>query len=135
MPGGDAGGDEQPGQPLGRGLGSALAQRVEEGADDRDPFAPVVGEQPERAADVQHDDEGKPEGLRFGLRLDQRVPAEQAREEDRVPEARDREELGDSLEHAEDDRLEVGDRFQSRISLPVPRRCRRGSFVVFIKGR
>ena len=42
-----------------------VPQRVEEGAHDLDPVAPVVEQQPERAADVEHHDERQPEGLRF----------------------------------------------------------------------
>ena len=37
------------------------------------------------------------------------VPAEQARQDDAVPEARDRKELGDALQEPEDDRLGIRD--------------------------
>ena len=37
------------------------------------------------------------------------VPAEEAREDDAVPEARDREQLGDALQQPENDRLRVRD--------------------------
>ena len=65
----DARDDDQPRQPLVARLGAARAQRVEERADDFHPVAPVVDQQAERAADVQHHDERQPEGLRFGLRM------------------------------------------------------------------
>ena len=78
--------------------------------DDVDPVAPEVDQQADGAADVQHDDEREPERLRLGLARDQRVPAEQRREQDRVAEARDREELADPLQQAEHDRLERADR-------------------------
>ena len=45
------------------------------------------------------------------------VPAEQARQDDAVPEARDRKRLGDALERAEDRPLEVGDGVHERLRL------------------
>ncbi len=89
---------------------AALGQRVEEGAHDLHPVAAVVEQQPERAADVQHHHERQPERLRLRLRIDELVPAEQGREQHRVAEAGDREQLGHALEDAEHDRLEVAER-------------------------
>ena len=108
-PGGNARDDDQPRQTLGAGLYPARGERVKEGADDPHPFAPIEVQQPERAADVEHHHERQPEGFLFGLRVNQLVPAEQRREQDRVPEARDREQLGGALQDSEHDRLEVRD--------------------------
>ncbi len=109
-PRGDARGDDQPREPLGGVLDAALAERAEERAHDLHPVAPVVRQQAQRAADVQHHHERQPEGLRLRLRVDQPVPPEQRREQHRVPEARDREQLGHALQDPEHDRLEVADR-------------------------
>ncbi len=106
----DARDDDQPRHPLVDRLGAAGRQRVEERADDFDPVAPVEDQQAERAADVQHHDEREPERLGFGLQLHEVVPAEQRREQHRVAEAGDREQLGHALQNAEHDRLEVADR-------------------------
>jgi hypothetical protein len=51
---------------------------------------------------------GDQEGEEVGLVLVE-IPAEQLREDDRVAEARDREELGDALDEADHDCLEVRD--------------------------
>ena len=108
-PDGDAGDDDQPCQPLCRGIDTPLAERPEERPDDLEPGAPEVDQQSDRAADMQHHDERKPR--RFGLRLppDDVVPPEQGWKQHRVPEARDREQLGDSLQGTEHDRLEARD--------------------------
>ena len=50
-----------------------------------------------------------PRRLRLRLPLDDVVPAEQGRPQNRVPEARDREQLSRPLEHPQDDRLERRD--------------------------
>ena len=101
--------DDQPRQPLGRCLDPPLVERPEERRDDRDPLAPEVDEQPDRATDVEHDHEGQPRRFGLGLPGHDVVPPEQVGEDHRVTEARDREQLGHSLEHAEHDRLTVGD--------------------------
>ena len=65
---------------------------------------PEEAEQDERGGEVRRDEEG--EEVRVVL-VD--VPAEQARQDHAVAEARDREELGDALQQAEHDRLPVRD--------------------------
>ena len=117
-PGGNARHDDQPRQPLGARPRAARGQRVKERAHDQHPVASVVEQQPQRAADVQHHHERKPERLRLRLRVDQPVPAEQRREQHRVPEARDREQLGRALQSAQHDRLKVGDRRGSIVASP-----------------
>jgi hypothetical protein len=48
------------------------------------------------------------------------VPAEQARRDDRVAEARDREQLGHALQQPKHDRLKVGDRMHdSQLGRPA----------------
>ena len=58
---------------------------------------------------MQTDDERQVRRLRARRLLGQRPsPAEPGRHQDRVAEARDREQLGEALDDADDDRLEVG---------------------------
>ena len=107
----DAGRDgadhEQPAQArvdiVGRDL--AVAQRAQQAR--RDP-PPVVEEDPEehdRGRQVGGDQEGQEVVV---VLMD--VPAEQARQDDRVAQAGDREGLGDALQQAQDDGLQVRDR-------------------------
>ena len=70
--------DDQPDQALGARLDPPRRQRVEKGADQLDPVAPVVRQQPQRTADVQHHHQRQPERLRLRLRVHQAVPAEQS---------------------------------------------------------
>jgi hypothetical protein len=79
----------------------------------RDPVAPEVDQQPDRASDVEHDHEGQPRRLGLGLPDDDVVPAKQRREQNRVSQAGDREQLGGALEDAEHDRLEGADQVGS----------------------
>ncbi len=74
-----------------------------------EPVPPEVGKQSQGAPDVEHDHEAEPVGLRLGLRNDQRVPAEKRGVNDRMAKARNREQLGNSLQNAEDYRLKVTD--------------------------
>ncbi len=136
------------------GVDPACRARREEAFDDPHPGRPVVDQQRERGGDVQRHQEGEVEGLARGLGLGQVVPAEQFGQEHRVAEARDRHELGDTLEEADHDRLEVADhrsdfpaapaspvrgrvatRAKARAerpacrSMPRTRRARRRSFV------
>ena len=108
-PGGDGRDDEQPGHPFVGCLEPPRAQRVEEAADDPDPVGAEVDEQRDRGRDVQRDDEREVERLVGRLRVHEIVPAEPRRDEHRVAEARDREQFGDALEHADHDRLEVAE--------------------------
>ena len=85
-------------------------ERVEERARRSAPSPARNSQQPQRAADVEHHHQSKPEGFLFGLRLDELVPPEQRRKEHRVPKARDREQLAHALQHAQHDRLEVAER-------------------------
>ena len=94
----DRGGDDQPRQPLGRRLDLPLRSVAKNARMICHPVAPEVDQQPDRAAHVQHHHEREPRGLGLGLPGDDVVPAEQGREEHRVPEARDREQLGRALE-------------------------------------
>ncbi len=78
-------------------------------ADDLDPVAQEEQQQHERRREVRGDEEREEELV---VLVD--VPAREPRQDHRVPEARDRERLGDALRQAEDDRLEVGDRMMHR---------------------
>ena len=55
-----------------------------------------------RGRDVQCDDEREVERLALRLCVHEVVPPDPRREEHRVPQARDREELGHTLQHADD---------------------------------
>jgi hypothetical protein len=114
----DRGDDDQPGQALVGVAGDEApgAQRrtdgAQEAADDADPVLAEEHEQRDRGGAVQRDDVGQVERrLARGLRGlgDQRLPAsaEPRRHEDRVPEARDREQLGDALDDGDDDGLQI----------------------------
>jgi hypothetical protein len=65
---------------------------------------PEESEEDERRGEVSGDQEGEEEVV---VLVD--VPAEETRKDNRVAEARDREELGESLKEAERNGLEVGD--------------------------
>src|SRR5262249_49269062 len=71
---------------------------------DPHPVVPEEAEQHEGGREVGRDEEGEEVLV---VLVD--VPAEQAREDDAVPEARDREELGDALQEPQDDRLGIRD--------------------------
>ena len=101
--------DEEPSQPLGRRRYGAGPDRVHQARNDGRPVAPEEGDEGERRAHVQGHDEGEPERLGLALGGDQVVPTEQRREDHRVAEARDREELAHALKDPEHDRLRVGD--------------------------
>ena len=69
-----------------------------------------VHEQRDRGRDVQRDDEREVERLARRLRASRDVSQpEPRRDQHRVAEARDREQLGDALQQADHDRLEVAD--------------------------
>ena len=108
MPGRDRADDEQPAEArvavAGRDL--PVAQRAAEAARRSAPSrSRKKPKQDERGRQVRRDQEGQEVVV---VLVD--VPAEQPRQDDGVPEARDRERLGDPLEEPQDDRLEVGDR-------------------------
>ena len=82
-----------------------------------DPVAPEVDQQGQRRRDVEPDEEGEVERLVGRLRAPRGCASrDSSGEEHRVPEARDREQLGDALEHADDDGLEVAEHG----CIPVP---------------
>ena len=83
---------------------SRSRERPAEALDDPHPVAPEEAEQDERGGEVGRDEEG--DVVRVVL-VD--VPAEELRQDHRVAEARDREELRDALERPEDDRPGVRD--------------------------
>ena len=70
----------------------------------------VEDEEPERGADVQSDEKDEEERLLDALAADEIVPAKQGGHEHAVSEARHGEELGDPLNEAHDDGLEVTQR-------------------------
>ncbi len=110
-PRGDGADDEQPPEP---GVDVVLAdlahpQRAQDALDDQDPVAQEEQQQHQRRGEVGGDEEREEVGS--GL-VD--VPAQQPRQHDRVPEARDRERLSDPLGEAENHRLEVGDQVVHR---------------------
>src|SRR5919197_1308932 len=106
QPGGDRADDEQPREPrvgvAGRDL--PVAQAAPKAAEDAPPLRQEEEEEHQRSREVRGDQEG--EEIRLLL---VQVPAEQLREDDRVAEARDREQFGDALQQADHDRLEVAD--------------------------
>ena len=113
-PGRDRADDDHPAEP---GVGvagpiGAPAQRAAEPAEDPLPVVEEEEEEDDRRGAVGGDQEGEEE---FVVLVD--VPAEQRGAITRVAEAGDRERLGDPLQGAEDDRLEVGDRFHRRATL------------------
>jgi hypothetical protein len=73
------------------------------------PFLEEHEEEDDRRGQVRRHEEGQEVVV---VLVD--VPAQQARQDDRVAEARDRERLGDTLQQPEDDRLSVGDRMHGR---------------------
>ena len=80
------------------------------GRDEPQPVAPEVDQQREQRRDVEHHAEREA--------LDERVvPAQQGRDDDQVPGARDRQELGQPLHDPEHDRL---DELVHGVSLSAP---------------
>ena len=108
-PGRDGRDDEQPGHAFVGRLESAGSQCAEEAADDAHPVGAEVDEQRDRGRDVQRDDEREVERLVGGLGAHEVSQPSQAGIEHRVAEARDREQLGDALQQADHDRLEVAE--------------------------
>jgi hypothetical protein len=113
--------------------------RAGPGADyDHHPVAPEVGMSSPKAlptwsmtTNPSQCDSG------LGLGNDERVPPEQRGVNDRVPEARDREQLGNSLQNAEHYRLKVADvqRRDARAGGGWPRVWRECSQHVGVKGQ
>ena len=101
----------------------------------RDPVAPEVDQQADGAADVEHDHEGQPRRLGLGLPDDDVVPAKQGREQHRVAQAGDREQLGGALQDAEDDRLEGADQVVRRLRRWSSGRATADRLAVEITGR
>src|SRR5207247_7873103 len=98
--------DEQPAE-LGVGIAgvdAAVAQRTADALEDPHPVAPEEAEQDERGREMRRDEEGEEVLV---VLMD--VPTEQARQDDAVPEARNRKELGDALQEPEDDRPRIRD--------------------------
>src|SRR5205085_197484 len=104
----------------------AVAEAAPEAAQDPDPVTPEEDEQDDRRGEVRRDEEGEEVGV---VLVD--VPAQDARQDDAVAEARDREELGHALEQAEDHGLPVGDQRRERDPLSSARgpsaACRSGT--------
>ena len=105
--GGDARDDQQPRHPLVGRLELPAPERVEERPNDADPVVAEVHEQRDRRGDMERNDECQVEGLAGGLRVDEMIPTEPGRYEHGMPQAGDREQLGDALEQADHDRLEI----------------------------
>jgi hypothetical protein len=94
-PGRDRPDDEQPAE-LRVGVArvdAAVAERAPDALDDPHPVVPEEAEQDERRREMGRNEEGEEVLV---VLVD--VPAEQAREDHAVPEARDREELGHALQ-------------------------------------
>lgn len=72
-------------------------------------MAPEVNQQPRGGGDMQTDEETEGRGLGLRLRFDQVIPAKDRRRDHRLTQARDREELGDALDKAHHDGLDVRD--------------------------
>src|SRR5581483_7431166 len=82
----------------------AVADAAAEAAEDPHPVVPEEAEEDERRRQVRRDEERQEERV---VLVD--VPAEELREDDAVPVARDREELGHPLQQSEGGRLAVRD--------------------------
>ena len=96
----DGADDQQPAE-LGVGVVGAdlaLRQRARRGRRRSSPVAPEEAEQDERRRQMRQHEE-RQEGI--AAPVDR--PVQDRRDEDRVPEARNREQLGDPLQRAEDD--------------------------------
>ncbi len=107
MPAGTVPIDQQPAEPrVGvPGGDAAVAQRAAEPAEDPLPVLEEEEKEDDRRSAVGGDEEGEEVVV---VLVD--VPAEGLGHDHGVAEAGDREGLGDALDQAEDDRLQVGDR-------------------------
>src|SRR5947207_15381253 len=103
-----------PRMPLPSGVGSLELAGAQEAAHDADPVGAEEPEERERGGDVQRDHEREIERLALRLRPDDLVPAEPRRDQHRMPETRDREELGDALDEPDHDGLEVAEHGRRR---------------------
>ena len=117
---GDGGDDQEPGQALVRRLDLARLQRHEESPDDPDPLVAEVDEQRDGRGHMHADEEGQEEGLLRRLGCDHTVPAEERRKDNGVAQARHREELGDSLQQAQDDGLKIAQHDRSPLAPSRP---------------
>jgi hypothetical protein len=104
-PGRDRADHEQPAEPRVVVADLAVAQRAAEAAQNPHPVLEEEEEQDDGRGQVGGDQEREEELV---VLVD--VPAEEARHDHRVPEARDREGLGDALHQAEHGSLEVRNR-------------------------
>jgi hypothetical protein len=106
----DRGYDQEPAQLLVHGLHPPVPDRAEEAADDPHPVAPEVDHDPDRRGHVQAHHEGQ---VRRAVRGDVQVcfpvPADDRGQQDVVPEAGHREQLGHALDQAGDDGLGIGE--------------------------
>src|SRR2546423_1286743 len=87
----------------------APAEAATEAAQDPHPVAPEEAEQDDRRREVGRDEKREEIGV---VLVD--VPAQEARQDHAVAEARDGEQLGDALEQAEDHGLPVRDQARER---------------------
>src|SRR5262245_37826815 len=99
---------------------AAIAQAAAHPPEDPHPVMEEEAKQHDGRGEVRRDEEGDEVLV---VLVD--VPAEEAWEDDTVPEARDREQLGDTLKKPQDYRLEVADRRRGdhdagRVSLSPP---------------
>ena len=115
----DGGQDDHPGQALvgraelppagARGWPGQVPQGAEEPADHPHPVPPEVDEQRDRRGHVQADDEREVRGLGLGhVEIARPATADQGRDQDVVPEAGHREQLGHALDEADHGGLQVG---------------------------
>src|SRR5664280_1408992 len=123
QPGRDGRDDQEPPQALVRRLDPPRPDRCQDAPDDPCPGLAVEDDQRQRRRDMEPDEQRQEVGLGRRLRRDDVAPSEELGQDHRVPEARDGEELGDTLEQPEDDRLEEA---QHRASLPVGGRAEPG---------
>jgi hypothetical protein len=112
--GGNRGDHQQPGEVLVLVADAAVTHDAHRARDDLAPLAPVVDEQRKRGGDVQPDDEREIERFVLRLGLHDEVPVEPGGNEHRMPEAGNREELGDALQQSDEDRAPHRERVRGR---------------------
>ena len=104
----DRGENQQPAESLCRRLDPTVPDRGEQPSDDAHPVAPEEHDERESGRDVQTDDERQVRRLgAVHLQVLGPLTADHSREEDAVPEAGHREQLGDALKQPDNGSLRI----------------------------
>ena len=100
--------DQHPGQLLVGRRDIPLANGTEEAGDDAHPVAPEINHDADGGGHMQADDKGQVRRLRCGhVEISGPTAPDEGRDQDVVPQAGDREQLGDALNEPDDNGLEV----------------------------